>query len=451
MKFFCVLLLFFSISVSLNGQYLSNPSFEDSPSTFSFPQGWQDPCIYANSPDVHGVGGYHDLEMYFNAAIEQSPSHGQTYILLKLRGKEYEGDEEQPMGTREALVTALNKKFTPGYLYDIAVDLCMEEHTVYGKGTGFSTPAVLQIFLGNGRCSPDTMIYQSVPSDHTQWLNYEFRIDVNREFSYLFLMPQFADSIASGIILIDHMRISAEDKCKDVKKEEIVLDTIVSKGASITLTADKGKAYQWSSDVNLSCTNCRKPTLTVNDTTFAEVTIMDNTGCSYKQKFILKPFNCEYAYPENPLNILNEKIDYESEIKLIAPDSAINPYWLINGEIFSENNDLVYLPQKPVQITLGYYDQYNCLIFMEFNYTINLIIPNVYTPNGDDKNQHWEILGLPDRNSLVIFNRFGSKVYETINYNNNWDGPDLPNGNYYYQLVLTDTEEVYTGWVYRLR
>lgn len=64
----------------------------------------------------------------------------------------------------------------------------------------------------------------------------------------------------------------------------------------------------------------------------------------------------------------------------------------------------------------------------------DLNVPNVFTPNGDLINQFFEIdqrmLGV----GLVIYNRWGKQVYQSLNYQNDWDGADLPAGVYFYCL-----------------
>lgn len=81
------------------------------------------------------------------------------------------------------------------------------------------------------------------------------------------------------------------------------------------------------------------------------------------------------------------------------------------------------------------------------------VFPTVITPNLDGKNDLFVINYLekvyPDC-QVVIFNRWGSIVYESIGYVEPWDGTfngeDLPMGTYFYKIELNDPEStVYSG------
>jgi len=77
---------------------------------------------------------------------------------------------------------------------------------------------------------------------------------------------------------------------------------------------------------------------------------------------------------------------------------------------------------------------------------------NVITPNGDGFNDKFivkHILEYPN-SKLVILNRWGNKVYESNNYQNNWDGGKLADGVYYYIIELADGSK-YQGSVTILR
>ncbi|MBB2151401.1 DUF7507 domain-containing protein [Pedobacter gandavensis] len=83
----------------------------------------------------------------------------------------------------------------------------------------------------------------------------------------------------------------------------------------------------------------------------------------------------------------------------------------------------------------------------------DLFIPNLFTPNGDGRNDAFEIRGLdqfPD-NELVIVNRWGNEVFRTTNYQNNWTGEGLNEGTYYYLLKARKTGskewKVFKGYV----
>lgn len=66
--------------------------------------------------------------------------------------------------------------------------------------------------------------------------------------------------------------------------------------------------------------------------------------------------------------------------------------------------------------------------------SLNLVFPNVFTPNGDGFNDLFEIKNLENasNNRLVVINANGLKVFEANNYQNNWDASNAPDGAYYY-------------------
>jgi gliding motility-associated-like protein len=67
----------------------------------------------------------------------------------------------------------------------------------------------------------------------------------------------------------------------------------------------------------------------------------------------------------------------------------------------------------------------------------DIIIPNVFSPNGDGVNDFWVIEGITNRNNTVrVYNRWGQVVFEANNYRNNWRGTDLPDGTYFYEVLV---------------
>jgi len=88
-----------------------------------------------------------------------------------------------------------------------------------------------------------------------------------------------------------------------------------------------------------------------------------------------------------------------------------------------------------------------------------LVIPNLITPNGDASNDCLEIRDknqmnvLPGAN-LHIFNRWGEKIFEVNDYDNNdtsgnhkFCGGSLPDGIYYYDFETGCENSHYKGWL----
>jgi gliding motility-associated-like protein len=78
------------------------------------------------------------------------------------------------------------------------------------------------------------------------------------------------------------------------------------------------------------------------------------------------------------------------------------------------------------------------------------LIPNTFTPDNNGINDVFEIQALPANSALTIFNRWGNTVYQSINYQNNWDGDNCSDGVYYYILNTADGKQ-YKGTLTILR
>lgn len=67
---------------------------------------------------------------------------------------------------------------------------------------------------------------------------------------------------------------------------------------------------------------------------------------------------------------------------------------------------------------------------------IMIEIPNVFTPNGDGVNDFFVINGIEncEKKMLIVKDRSGQTVFQSRNYDNSWDGGNLPDGTYLYQF-----------------
>ncbi len=131
----------------------------------------------------------------------------------------------------------------------------------------------------------------------------------------------------------------------------------------------------------------------------------------------------------------------------------------LNGSIFDQSNadfgDYVFNYTELVdgqcpneyEVTITVID---CIVFPCGEEDV--IISTTVTPNGDSYNEFFTITGVETCGftvELQIFNRWGAKIYENFNYQNDWNGfaskasignnDKVPTGTYYYIINLKDS------------
>jgi gliding motility-associated-like protein len=82
-------------------------------------------------------------------------------------------------------------------------------------------------------------------------------------------------------------------------------------------------------------------------------------------------------------------------------------------------------------------------------------VPDAFTPNGNSINDTWVIPGLEGYNTkeMAVYSRYGTLVYYSGAYANDWDGTlmgngvAVPDGTYYYTLTLDGGKQL-SGYVY---
>ncbi|MEJ7646479.1 MAG: gliding motility-associated C-terminal domain-containing protein [Chryseolinea sp.] len=77
----------------------------------------------------------------------------------------------------------------------------------------------------------------------------------------------------------------------------------------------------------------------------------------------------------------------------------------------------------------------------------DLNVPNIITPNGDSKNDYFILDAGISGSSLLVYSRWGQKVYESDTYNNDWNGENLENTVYFYVVP----EFCIKGWIQVMR
>lgn len=133
-----------------------------------------------------------------------------------------------------------------------------------------------------------------------------------------------------------------------------------------------------------------------------------------------------------------------------TPDTYLSDQTVLNPDVIK--------PLQTTTYTLLAVDDNGCeatdevTVFVDVNTPIQIMVPNIFSPNGDGINDTWiiPILDFFPDNNVKVFNRWGMLVFEADNYSNGdaWDGGDLPAGAYYYIIQLSlQGDKVYKGHI----
>lgn len=156
----------------------------------------------------------------------------------------------------------------------------------------------------------------------------------------------------------------------------------------------------------------------------------------------------------------DNNVDLTTLMVKVQPLSGATAYFNSNHELVVDYSGVAFAGTDELTIEVcdasGVCDEQ--VITIEVAGQINIF--NAVSPNGDGKNEVFfleYIDALPDTrsNKLTIFNRWGSVVFETTNYNNTTnvfkgignDGSELPPGTYYYSIEFSSGAPKRTGFI----
>lgn len=127
--------------------------------------------------------------------------------------------------------------------------------------------------------------------------------------------------------------------------------------------------------------------------------------------------------------------------------AATSFFWMFGDKNNSSSTELhpTFMYDDPGEYTVWLYvmSPYGCkdstsaivTVTQELDY--ELTFPNVITPNGDGKNDVLKITNLENFTSseLLVYDRWGKKIFEASPYQNNWDAGNAADGVYYYIIT----------------
>ena len=230
-------------------------------------------------------------------------------------------------------------------------------------------------------------------------------------------------------------------------------DTTICIGDNLQLMAfgPLNANYLWTPSIDLSDSNIFNP-ITSTGTTITYVLIVEDvlSGCLDSTAITIEAFDkpaaefsvettpaCEAVFAEFT-NLSTNSSTYLWRFGDGGESTAINP-----SHTFSYGGNFTSI--------LTAFNEAGCFDTATFNISsgsfedqFNLIPPVVFTPNGDGINDIFQ-LEIPEPiascTNIQIFNRWGSKIFESVGQNTAWDGrttagEKVPIGTYFYIIEI---------------
>jgi gliding motility-associated-like protein len=220
-------------------------------------------------------------------------------------------------------------------------------------------------------------------------------------------------------------------------------DTTVCAGAPVQLIATSAATtYAWTPQAGLGNPVISNPVAIIQNNTSYTVTASLN-GCTRSKtiNIIIKPNPVVDAGP-------NKTIVDGDVVKLDGTGNAnsISVLWSPAATLTGANTFTPFAkPAATTVYTITVKDANGCT--STDNATVTVIpycvkIMDAFSPNGDGINDKWLVTnGAPCSRQIIatVFNRYGSPVFKSDNYQNAWDGTykgkPVPDGTYYYAVT----------------
>ncbi|MFO0506123.1 MAG: gliding motility-associated C-terminal domain-containing protein, partial [Chryseotalea sp.] len=192
-------------------------------------------------------------------------------------------------------------------------------------------------------------------------------------------------------------------------------------------------------------------------------TLTQTTNVTINEAIVVEESDFEKSYPDESAGAVTIKIvsggvaPYAMSLELTTPFTPGQSFSSPLTEVTTQDDNFRFF-RRYTQLPAGTYnyvieDDNGCRFVDELDIEVNqaIFIPNVFTPDkdADKKNEFFTIRNLAPNSKLVVTNRWGNEVYANNNYDNTWDGGDLPEGVYFYQLNSGGNK--YSGWVEIIR
>ncbi len=235
-------------------------------------------------------------------------------------------------------------------------------------------------------------------------------------------------------------------------------DLAICRGRNIQLNATgAGTSFLWTPANLLNNPAIPNPLATPTVPTTFTVTLTDQFGCKNSDQVIVdvRTQPVANAGPDQELTFV-----FETNMGAATPGTNQTGTWSLisgNGDVSNINDPLSHVSDLGLENNSFTWSVSNG-VCPESVDTVNiivrdLVIHTLITPNLDGKNDFFVIEGIETlgKSTLTVFNRWGARLYEKVNYDNSWNGVDengdpLPEDTYFYSLK-TEQRGMIRGYI----
>ena len=227
----------------------------------------------------------------------------------------------------------------------------------------------------------------------------------------------------------------------------VTTDTTIPCGASSIIldavSSATNVSYNWTTSGAGIISTPTASSTSVNSAGQYEVTVTDNTnGCSITSTVNVTSISVTAAFTANPtsgtapllVNFTNQTPGVGNVYSWNFADDNNNTSSATNPS-HTYNTTGNYIVTLVVTDASGLCSA-TATISIDVFENASIVVPNVFTPNGDGKNDIFTTTGMKDLN-CDIFNRWGTKVFTINGVNGFWDGINSNDGTYFFILTAT--------------
>lgn len=319
---------------------------------------------------------------------------------------------------------------------------------------------IVASFRYSAPCHPATTVFADSGSKSTtpvvrrEWILGDGSFDAGDSIAHQYLNP--------GSYSVRYL-IANTDGCADSMRKLITLlasptvDFVIEKGTNpfcpgdtLWVRADGGTSVRWVQDGSV---NRVRPFTRMGPQV---VQVFNGPDCFVQDVYI----GFMYNQPQ-VLTGEDTAVSRGRYVPLRATGARTYSWTPVSGLSNPNIPNPLARPMETTEYTVTGIDSNGCRDFDRIRIEVfeptQVKIPNIITPNGDRKNETWDLSEIPlfETCSIRVFDNRGRLVFSSDNYANDWAGTfagaPLPEGVYLYHITCPNENEPFKGYLQIIR